>query len=409
MRLYSPARMVTPRRNSAGRCAIFLLAIFGLLFTPDLASGAQESAVLQGDRFGDDGRIIIGETVTFQSEVYGGDRMVLVYLPEDYARSRQRYPVVYLLDGYFFFLPAVGVVDFYSAIDKMPKMIVAAVVSTNRMREFSTAQSGGAAEFTTFLRDELFPFMDERFRTEPFNILVGHSLGGLFAVHSFINDPSLFDAHIAASPALYWNGRSEVARAREVLGSWTSTKNFLYMTYSGGDGDNIRGPTDAVVSILRESNTPGLEWDFEFLPDDRHNSSPMKSILGGLERLFAGWAYRGGNSAEELAEHYRALTERFGFECRPSKDAVASRARTLVRQDSLPEAIEVYRYNVSLYPDAADVHEALGRTYLAAGENERAIESFEMSLELNPENPSVLQALRQLKGERGAPVEQPRP
>ena len=341
------AQDVAPQRVLAGRCASFLFLTAIHLLAPDLAFGVQESGVLSSDRLSHDGRITIGETATFFSNTYGEDRTILVYLPDAYSRSQLRYPVIYL-------------------------------------------------------RDELIPYMAERYRTEPFNILVGHSLGGLFTVHSLVNHPSLFDAHIAASPALYWNGGSEVDRAREVFGSGQSMKNFLYMTYSGGDGENIRASTDAVASILEESSTPDLEWRFTFLPDDRHNSSPMKSILGGLELLFTGWAYRGGNSAEALAEHYRALTTRFGFECRPSKGAVASRARTLVRQGNLRAAIEIYQYNATLYPDAPDVYEALGRTYVMAGKTEKAIEAYERSLELDPENSSVLEILRQLKEGRGS-------
>ena len=91
------------------------------------------------------------------------------------------------------------------------------------------------------------------------------------------------------------------------------------------------------------------------------------------------------------------MTERFGFECRPSRGAVAARGRALVRQGNLQEAIDVYRYNATQNPDAADAYEDLGRTYVMAGERARAIEAYEKSLELNPHNPSVLETLRQLK------------
>jgi tetratricopeptide (TPR) repeat protein len=178
-------------------------------------------------------------------------------------------------------------------------------------------------------------------------------------------------------------------------------RNFLYLTYSGGDGENIRASTDMVVDLLEESPPPDLEWQFTFLPDDRHNSSPMKSILGGLELLFSKWVYRGENNAEALATHYRMLTEEFGFECKPSKGAVSARARALISHGNVAEAIKIYRYNATLYPHAPDVHADLGRAYSTAGNREMAIESYERSLELSPENSSLLETLRQLREESG--------
>jgi hypothetical protein len=240
------------------------------------------------------------------------------------------------------------------------------------------------------------PYIDGRFRTAPFNVLIGHSLGGVFAIHSLMKNPGLFDAHIAASPALHWNRRSEVTRAREVLGSGAPLKNFLYMTYSGGDGENIQAPTDVIVDLLGESPPPGLRWQFTYLPDDKHNSSPMRSVLGGLTSLFSGWAYSGENDAEELREHYRSLSEEFGFECKPSMRAVASRGGTLLRRGNLPEAIKVFQYNADLYPEIPAAHERLGAAQLAAGDTAMARKSYERSLELRPGNAAVLKILRDL-------------
>jgi len=266
-----------------------LMAAVVLASAPGPASAQQEVGTLPSDRvtFGD--RITIGRTVTLPSEVYGEDRQLLVYLPDDYSTTNERYPVVYLLDGAFFFLPTAGLVDFYSKINRMPRMIVVAVVHFDRMRELSTAPSGGSGQLTAFMREELLPYVDSHFRTEPFRILIGHSLGGLFSAYSLFEAPELFQAHIAASPALYWDGGSVLDRAREALKSDPSLKNTLYLTYSGGDGENIRASTDRLIEFLGETAPPGMGWKFDYLPDDRHNSSPIPSILGGLRFIFSDW------------------------------------------------------------------------------------------------------------------------
>ncbi len=269
--------------------AVMVAAGVAVAVMPGPASALQESGALPGDRLGPGNRITIGETLSIPSEVYGGDRQLLVYLPDDYSRSGEAYPVVYLLDGAFFFLPTAGLVDFYSKINRMPRMMVVAIVPGDRMEELSTAPDGGADRFSAFLKDELIPYVDVHYRTEPFRILVGHSLGGLFSVHSLLDAPDLFQAHIAASPALYWDGGSELKRARDVLTSTPSLRNSLYLTYSAGDGRNIQGSTDELAQLLQEAALPCLDWAFEFLPADRHNSSAIPSVLGGLQHVFATW------------------------------------------------------------------------------------------------------------------------
>lgn len=384
-------------RNGAF-CVLTALVVLAARTAPAFA---QEDGTLPSDRVTEGNLITIGRTVTLPSEVFGGDRQALVYLPDDYSTSKERYPVVYLLDGAFFFLPTAGIVDFYSSINRMPRMMVVAIVQPDRMHELSTAPSGGSARLSRFLREELIPYIDGHFRTEPFRVLVGHSLGGLFTVHSLLESPDLFQAHIAASPALFWDGGSEHDRAREVLTSAPSLRNFLYLTYSGGDGENIRTSTDALRSLLADSAPAGLDWQFAFLPNDRHNSSPVPSVLGGLNHLFSAWAYRGAETAAALREHYQRLSETFGFECRPNVGSVAAMGRSLIRKGDVAEAVRVFEYNARVHPEAAEAHVALGSAYRTAGNVGMAIASYERALRLRPEDAAISKILREL-GEGGA-------
>jgi predicted alpha/beta superfamily hydrolase len=400
-----PTVAPVPNRRSGKREEVpvrlrntFLRALMMLTVAPTAAFALQQDGALLTDRVTDGDRITIGQTVSLHSEVFGEDRQLLVYLPDDYSRTTGRYPVVYLLDGAFFFLPTAGLVDFYSMVNRMPRMIVVAIVHADRMHELSTDAAGGAAQFTSFLTEELIPYVNDRFRTEPFRILIGHSLGGLFAVHSLLEVPDLFQAHIAASPALYWNRRSALDRAREVLGSASSLQNFLYLSYSGGDGDNIRHSTDRLVGLLEESAPRGLTWVFEFLPEERHNSSPVRSVLGGLSRLFSGWTYLGDDSADALIQHYQRLSEQFGFECRPEAGNVASMGRSLIRNGQVGEAIRVFEYSARIHPAIPETHEALGSAYRSVGDVQKAIAAYERALELRPGNREIAEILRELRG-----------
>ena len=60
-------------------------------------------------------------------------------------------------------------------------------------------------------------------------------------------------------------------------------------------------------------------------------------------------------------------------------------------------AIEVHKLNIQESPDSANPYDSLGDAYETSGEVVLAIESFEKALELNPEMPSAIDALKRLK------------
>lgn len=62
-------------------------------------------------------------------------------------------------------------------------------------------------------------------------------------------------------------------------------------------------------------------------------------------------------------------------------------------------AIEVHKLNIQAYPDSANPYDSLAEAYEANGDVEQAIQSYEKVLELNPEMPSAIEALKRLKPE----------
>lgn len=66
--------------------------------------------------------------------------------------------------------------------------------------------TGGAPRFLQFIQQELVPMVEKEFPTDPKKrVLVGHSLGGLFAAYALFEAPGLFDTYLVSSPALTAN------------------------------------------------------------------------------------------------------------------------------------------------------------------------------------------------------------
>jgi predicted alpha/beta superfamily hydrolase len=158
----------------------------------------------------------VNDTATrlaFKSEVLGEERVVLVRTPPRYARGSERYPVLYLTDGDAHILHTSATVEFLARNGRMPEMIVVGITNTDRTRDLTPTQafddaqtnpprkSGGADKFLKFIETELVPLVESRYRTQPYRIFAGHSLGGLFAVHAMLARPDLFNALIADRPS----------------------------------------------------------------------------------------------------------------------------------------------------------------------------------------------------------------
>ncbi|MFI5179875.1 MAG: alpha/beta hydrolase [Thermoanaerobaculia bacterium] len=309
--------------------------------------------------------IVVGETVKIPSKILGEERTILVGTPDGYARGQTRYPVLYLTDGEVHFQEARATADFLRRNGFMPAVLVVGVTNTDRTRDLAPP---GADRFLDFFEKELVPFIEANYRTVPFRIFCGHSLGGLFGVHALITRPDLFHAVIAASPALVWDGGSEIRRMETFLATKRSLKRTFFMT-TGTEGPESRAAFDALLKVFEKSRPDGFRVASAVFPEEDHFSVVLESHYAGLKKLFDGWhisrkSALGDLEAGSLADlktRFAALSERVGFSFPPPEALVNLLGRQALGRNEPERALEFYRYNVETYPDSADAREALAK------------------------------------------------
>lgn len=142
-----------------------------------------------------------------RSEVVGTDYVLRVRLPPGYDDApAQRYPLVLQLDPTFAGLEQLevtaGYVSEHERTGEGPEAIVVGIDyddPSDRFRDYTLDEGlhpdyegEGADRFYRALRDEIVPHLDETLRTRPeARFLVGHSMGGLFALYAaFRHDPA---------------------------------------------------------------------------------------------------------------------------------------------------------------------------------------------------------------------------
>lgn len=238
---------------------------------------------------------ILGEKVRIHSDILDEDREILIYFPQDYEQSDEKYPVLYLLDGEWHFIHTSGIVQFLARprVEKTPQMIVVAVVNAARGRDFSPSTwpgyktyTGGADDFIRFLKNELIPFVDENYRSGTTKILAGHSLAGTFTLYTVLTQPEMFNAYIALSPCLFWYDRFMLKKSEEFAGRYDELDKTLYIAheYTGGEQASTM---QEFVDLLQDKAPKNLRWKSVKMDRETHFTYVHRAIYDGLVYIFS--------------------------------------------------------------------------------------------------------------------------
>ena len=361
--------------------------------------------------------IVIGERVEIHSEILDEDRSLLIGKPAGYDENDERYAVMILLDGESNFHHTTGLVTFLAETGRIPPMLVVGVENTVRTRDLTpptqTAEDleglgahGGADNFRAFISSELLPWIDENYRTRPYRMLVGHSFGGLFALHAVISQPDLFDAYIAISPSLWWDDQGLVDQLQAFVDTTDTMDTALFITM-GNESGGMLGGTRKFSGVLDENAPDGLRWDFRLLDQETHGSVPHRSTYLGLEMIFDGWflpdimEYYDAHGLEGIFEHYRRIGERFGYDHNAPAEELSYLGEQLVTRGRLEEAEAIVALDRDIYRAPPWLLAELGDAYLEQDQAETAIDYYKRVIERNPGSTDVKRKLT----EQGIDVE----
>jgi predicted alpha/beta superfamily hydrolase len=225
------------------------------------------------------------DSFTVESHALGEARRINVYTPPRYRAAptarTPALPVLYMPDGGLDedFPHVANTVDSLIALGVIRPVIVVGIPNTQRRRDLTgptrvatdsaiAPQVGGSAAFRRFLRQELIPEVEQRYRATPERAVIGESLAGLFVVETFLEEPSLFTHYVALDPSVWWNKGALVDSAEARLSAFNAASRTLYLASS--DVAEIAAGTARLAAVLRVSPPRGLRWRYEPRPDLTH-------------------------------------------------------------------------------------------------------------------------------------------
>lgn len=252
--------------------------------------------------------IYIGKKYTIFSDTLQENREYWVHLPDEYAQNtEQTYQVIYLLDGQSLFHSLVGISKTLSSGrgKHLPPSIIVGIVSTDRARDFTPtassagrdgriapdtqAQGGGSEVFNHFLTQELRTIINDNYRTNGHNMLIGHSYAGLFTLNTFLKHTTLFDTYLAIDPSLWWDQGRLTKEAQDLVIQQDFSGKSLYIgTASKKRTDRKDIHLNRVDYLLSEVlvQVKDVRLFHKSFPEENHGTVPIPAIYDGIKQLF---------------------------------------------------------------------------------------------------------------------------
>jgi predicted alpha/beta superfamily hydrolase len=193
------------------------------------------------------------------------------------------------------FLHVAGLVQVLVGNGSMRPFLLVGIENTERRRDMTgptdrdedrkiAVRVGGSAAFRSFIRTELMPRVNARYRTTGETAIVGESLAGLFVVETFFREPDLFDTYLAFDPSLWWNNHQLVTEALERLRDRSARRKTLYLASSAER--ELAALTQQLATVLQNGAFPGLQWHYVPMPEETHATIYHPAAMRAFRTLF---------------------------------------------------------------------------------------------------------------------------
>jgi predicted alpha/beta superfamily hydrolase len=348
----------------------------------------------------------VPERLVVHSNILNEDRVIWVRMPAAAQGKKESYAVLYMTDAGPNVNEIGSTIDFLADTNFMPPLIVVAIANTDRNRDLTPSHagvkhsdgtvdpiptSGGADKFLDFIQTELVPEIEKRYPTHPYRIFAGHSLGGLFGVYALVSRPELFNACIATSPSLWWDDFRVLHQAEEFFAKQKEFNKVLFFALGNESGQMTEG-FEQLRKMLGANRPAGFVAKSARYNDEIHSSTELLGHYDGLRTIFTGWPMPRDEKTdvrvgglEGVEQHYRALSDRFGFKVSAERE-INSLGYNLLGDKKIEEALQAFRRNVELYPQSANVYDSFADGLEAAGKLDLAVQNVQKAVEVATQN-----------------------
>ena len=336
--------------------------------------------------------------ITIDSKVLNENRHLLVHLPDGYATSNKRYPVLYLLDGDRHFNHAITATEFLQTRERVPELIIVAITNTRAWGEDDNSRGRDLGyqrhNFTRYIENEVMPYVNTHYRTTGLNTLFGHSLAGYFATDLLATKPALFKNYIAASPVLQGDEVGIYEKLLATRKAKNATEKSIYFTLSSGDEARNPAVTHALnnfASLLKKEAPENLDWHYEFVANQTHSTIFYPTFFSGMSYVFKSYhaphfarygEYLDFGGMPGLEAHYKKRAAIYGTDEGIPEITLVNLAKMLLNEGKTEAAHQLYSTLTSDFPKSAASFSGLGQVYSLMEQYDKSIKAHQEAVRL---------------------------
>ena len=334
------------------------------------------------------------EIHSIESTVLNQKRNIWVGLPNNYDSTRT-YSVVYVLDAEERFDITYSLTkEFFQSQSAVPELIVVGIPHVDQIQRtldltfsdskidgsgkidtvgyFNSNSTGNGIAFLKYLENEVVPFVDSQYKTNGFNTLIGHSIGGYFCSYILPIQKS-FSAFQIYDPSIWYNDGDAIKQIKKNL---NQTNKYTVFISKGTSFDGPREYVDHHLIMIDSLNSvlkgySNINLTFSSYEKD-HVAMYFYSLIEGLSMLFKDVDYGFISPFKKLTlneyqNFYASASQRLGADFAPPVDGIRWVAYANYYQENWDEALKAYNLCYSFYENDIAVNIEIAKCYQMIG------------------------------------------
>ncbi len=329
---------------------------------------------------------------SIESKKLNETRDFTVVLPSNYENDiEKKYPVLVLLDGEYLLSPFEGILKYGNYWDDLPEMIIVSIPQNYGDTRYLDSEfdeggfpSGTGANFFEFIGIELLPYVEKKYRTQPFRVIAGHDTTAGFLNSYLYKDNPVFNGYISLSPEFAYDMEKRVPERLALI----TKPLFYYQAMAEGDKEELKQRALSLTQNAKAIPNAKFKFASEEIIGTTHYSVVANAIPSALYFMFDGYAPISMTEfqtkivkldegyTQYLIDKYTNLQEKLGIDIKPRLTDFKAIEAAILKNKAYPELQELSKYAEKNYPKTtlSIYHQAL--YYEKMGEFKKAVKEY---------------------------------